>query len=234
MANKYLLGCLLKKVHYSWSPLMVRQLSQPYMASLEQRLDDRRREGAVILPPAEDVFRAFCMLPLDKVNVVILGQDPYHGIGQAHGLAFSVLPGVKVPPSLRNIYRELEQDVGCAIPVDGCLDRWLEQGVLLLNNVLTVEQGQAGSHKNLGWELFTDSIISEINRRCRGVVFLLWGGAAQKKACQVDRSKHCVLQAPHPSPLSSYRGFFGCKHFSSANHYLVSQGKKAIDWQIGD
>ncbi|ROS04929.1 uracil-DNA glycosylase [Sinobacterium caligoides] len=224
----------IKRLPSCWQELLTTQMQQPYMSKLTKELSARAKQGATIYPPADKVFHAFDALPLKSIKVVILGQDPYHGEGQAHGLSFSVECGVKVPPSLRNIFRELHDDLGIELPPHGCLDSWVDQGVLLLNNVLTVEKGQAGSHRKLGWEQFTDRVIDTINSQCEGVVFILWGGPAQQKAKNVDDSRHCVLQAPHPSPLSSYRGFFGCKHFSMANDYLAGNDKKAVDWNIRD
>ncbi|MCL4160145.1 UNVERIFIED_CONTAM: hypothetical protein GTU68_039870 [Idotea baltica] len=179
-----------------------------------------------------DVFAALNMTSLDETKVVIIGQDPYHGSNQAHGLSFSVPNGVATPPSLSNIYKELKTDLNCSIPVHGNLLTWAQQGVLLLNSVLTVEHALAGSHQHKGWELFTDQIVSLINQHTHHCVFLLWGAYAQKKGSSIDKSKHLVLQAPHPSPLSAYRGFFGCRHFSIANDYLQRNGRNAIDWQI--
>ncbi len=228
----YTLASGVKALKGSWRTLIQQQLTEPYMQSLAQTLQQRAALGATILPPAKDVFHAFETLPLEDIKVIVLGQDPYHGVGQAHGLSFSVPHGVKVPPSLGNIYKELVTDVDCSIAQHGCLDQWAEQGVLLLNNVLTVEQGEAASHRKLGWEQFTDHIIATINQRCEGVVFMLWGAPAQHKATKVDRQKHCVLKAPHPSPLSAYRGFFGCRHFSQANTYLLGRGHKPINWQL--
>ena len=192
-----------------------------------------RAAGTLVYPPAADVFNAFKVTEFKQVKVVILGQDPYHGAGQAHGLSFSVQAGVAPPPSLVNIYKELADDIaGFQIPAHGCLQHWAEQGVLLLNTVLTVRAGQAHSHAALGWETFTDRVIAMLNQEREGLVFLLWGSHAQKKGAFIDRNRHCVLTAPHPSPLSAYRGFFGCKHFSQANAYLQQQGLAAIDWQV--
>ena len=191
-----------------------------------------RAGGKTIYPPQKDVFNAFRFTACADVKVVILGQDPYHGPRQAHGLSFSVLPGIPAPPSLVNIYKELSTDIeGFQIPPHGCLQSWAEQGVMLLNTVLTVEAGQAHSHANLGWETFTDAVIAALNRHREGVVFLLWGSHAQKKGQIIDRLRHFVLTAPHPSPLSAHRGFFGCRHFSETNRLLQEQGKNPIDWQ---
>ena len=175
-------------------------------------------------------FTAFDLTPFKEVKVVIIGQDPYHGEGQAHGLSFSVPKGLKLPPSLKNILKELESDLGCANPTSGNLEAWAKQGVLLLNTVLTVRKSEAGSHQKKGWETFTDAVVAHLNEECEGLVFLLWGSPAQKKGKSIDRERHLVLQAPHPSPLSSYRGFFGCRHFSQTNEYLIQHNKKPIDW----
>ncbi|MDX1451545.1 MAG: uracil-DNA glycosylase [Oleiphilaceae bacterium] len=218
----------------SWQRRIGEQLEMPYMQQLRAFLAAEKQAGKVIYPPGPQIFNALNTTPFEQVKVVMLGQDPYHGPGQAHGLCFSVQPGVKVPPSLVNIYKELQSDLGLPIPQHGCLTGWAEQGVLLLNAVLTVEQGQAGAHQGKGWEQFTDRIIQVLNEQRQGLVFLLWGSYAQKKGQLVDRNKHLVLQAPHPSPLSAHRGFLGCKHFSQTNHYLQSQGLKPIDWRVAD
>jgi len=215
----------------SWTDLLAAEKQQAY---LEQTLDyvaKRRAEGVVVYPPKEQVFNALSATPFELVKVVILGQDPYHGPNQAHGLCFSVMPGVKKPPSLVNIYKELKQDIpGFEIPSHGYLQSWAEQGVLLLNTVLTVEQGQAHSHKHLGWERFTDKVIQQLNEYGEGIVFLLWGAHAHKKGAQIDTKKHFVLKAPHPSPLSAHRGFLGCQHFSKTNQILTKQGLQPINW----
>ncbi|WP_105187816.1 uracil-DNA glycosylase [Pseudoalteromonas sp. T1lg48] len=217
----------------SWSDLLAAQKQQAYFQETLDYVQQRRAEGVAVYPPKEKVFEAFHATEFDDVKVVILGQDPYHGPNQAHGLCFSVLPGVKPPPSLANMYKELAQDIsGFQIPEHGYLQSWAEQGVLLLNTVLTVEQGQAHSHKHLGWEHFTDQVIAALNEQGEGIVFLLWGAHAQKKGKHIDTNKHFVLKAPHPSPLSAHRGFFGCRHFSKANSLLVEQGKKPIDWTL--
>ena len=208
------------------------ELEQPYMAQLGEFLLAQKAAGKVIYPPSYEWFAAFDTTPFDKVRVVILGQDPYHGPGQAHGLCFSVLPGVKVPPSLANIYKELEADLGLTIPDQGCLTHWAEQGVLLLNATLTVEQADAGAHQGKGWETFTDKAIRVLNDQRDGIVFLLWGSYAQKKGAFIDQSRHLVLTSVHPSPLSAYRGFLGCKHFSATNDFLQQQGGVPIDWQL--
>ena len=184
----------------------------------------------MLFPPGPDIFNALNHTDFDNVKVVIIGQDPYHGSGQAHGFCFSVQAGIDIPPSLRNIYQELNQDIGMPIPRHGNLTSWADQGVLLLNAVLTVEASRAGAHQGKGWEVFTDRVIELLNERAEHVVFLLWGSYAQKKGRLIDRQKHCVLEGPHPSPLSAYRGFFGCKHFSRANQYLRQHGRPEINW----
>jgi uracil-DNA glycosylase len=187
----------------------------------------------VIYPPADDIFNAFHLTPLGQVKVLILGQDPYHGAHQAHGLCFSVLPDQReIPPSLQNIYKELQEDLGCYIPNNGYLEKWARQGVLMLNTVLTVRAHQAGSHQKKGWEQFTDAIIQAVNAKDSPVVYLLWGRPAQSKIPMLTNPKHLILKAPHPSPLSASRGFFGCRHFSQANEFLKSQGMEPVDWQI--
>lgn len=217
----------------SWTDLLAAQKEQAYFQDTLNYVQQRRDEGVQVYPPQEQVFAAFKATAFADVKVVILGQDPYHGPNQAHGLCFSVLPGVKPPPSLANMYKELAQDIdGFTIPKHGYLDSWAKQGVLLLNTVLTVEQGQAHSHKHLGWEHFTDVVIEKLNTHGSGIVFLLWGSHAQKKGKHIDTNKHIVLKAPHPSPLSAHRGFFGCKHFSQANEALIRQGKQPIDWVL--
>lgn len=214
-----------------WQQGLMPELNQPYMQALEHFLQQQRESGAVLYPPQQQVFAALEQTPLDNIKVVILGQDPYHGDGQANGLAFSVADGIKTPPSLKNIYKELHSDLGLAMPEHGNLQHWTEQGVLLLNAVLTVEQQQAASHQGQGWEQFTDKVIELINQQCEHVVFLLWGAYAQRKGKKIDSSRHRVLSSVHPSPLSAYRGFFGCRHFSQSNEYLQQWGKTPIDWQ---
>jgi len=216
----------------SWQAVLDDQFQQPYMLQLKAFLQEQKAARKVIYPHSDHWFHALEATPLDQVKVVILGQDPYHQPGQAHGLCFSVLPGVKVPPSLVNIYKELEADLGLPRPDHGYLEAWAQQGVLLLNSVLTVEQSSAGAHQGKGWELFTDQVIQAVNQHCDNVVFLLWGSYAQKKGACIDQTRHLVLKAPHPSPLSAHRGFLGCKHFSQANQYLQDSGKAAIDWQV--
>ncbi len=215
----------------SWLAVMGDAFEQPYMQKLRAFLLEEKR-GQTVYPPGADIFNAFWATPFDDVRVVILGQDPYHGAGQAHGLCFSVRPDVRPPPSLVNIFQEIRTDVGVPLPDNGNLLPWAKQGVLLLNSVLTVRAGQPQSHAGQGWEQFTDRAISELNRRREGLVFALWGSPAQKKAQSVDRSRHLVLTAPHPSPLAAHRGFFGCKHFSQINAHLVSRGQAPINWAL--
>ncbi|TMP38621.1 uracil-DNA glycosylase [Pseudoalteromonas rubra] len=217
----------------TWSDVLGHEKQEAYFQDTLNYVAERRAQGVTVYPPQEQVFEAFKVTAFDQVKVVILGQDPYHGPNQAHGLCFSVLPGVKAPPSLANMYKELAQDIpGFQIPNHGYLLPWAEQGVLLLNTVLTVEQGQAHSHKHLGWERFTDAVIAQLNQHSEGVVFLLWGAHAQKKGKAIDQQRHHVLHAPHPSPLSAHRGFFGCQHFSQTNTLLQSMGKTPINWQV--
>ncbi len=222
------------QLHPHWLAWLGEEFEQPYMQQLRNFLLQEKQRGKVIYPPGPQIFNALNTTPPETVKVVILGQDPYHGPGQAHGLCFSVRPGVPAPPSLQNIFKELHSDLGLLLPAHGCLQHWAEQGVLLLNAVLTVERGRAGSHQGQGWERFTDRVVAEINQRLEGVVFLLWGSQAQKKAAQVDPKRHRVLKAPHPSPLSAHRGFFGCRHFSKANDWLKTQGRSPVDWQLPD
>ncbi len=219
-----------------WQQIIQQEQSQDYYCQLQTDIAKQRAQGIAIFPEQANVFRAFEFNDLPDINVVILGQDPYHGIldntPQAHGLAFSVQQGIKVPPSLVNIYKELCADIeGFITPEHGDLTSWAKQGVLLLNTVLTVQQGKAHSHAKLGWEVFTDKIIEQINQKNNGCVFILWGAHAQKKGRNIDSNKHLLLNGPHPSPLSAYRGFFGCKHFSKANTWLTEKGKKAVKWQ---
>lgn len=216
----------------SWWDVLGKEFDQPYMQQLKAFLQLEKNNEKVIYPPSSQWFSAFNETPFDQVRVVILGQDPYHGPGQAHGLCFSVLPGVKVPPSLANIYKELASDVGFIQPTHGCLTSWAKQGVLLLNATLTVEQAHAGAHQSKGWEQFTDQAIRAINNQSEAAVFLLWGSHAQKKGAFIDQSRHLVLKSVHPSPLSAYRGFLGCKHFSATNNYLQQHGRQPIDWQL--
>jgi uracil-DNA glycosylase len=220
------------RLHPSWLDRIGGEFGEPYMAELKRFLVAEKERGKHIFPKGANWFRALDLTPLEAVRIVILGQDPYHGPGQAHGLCFSVPNGVQPPPSLVNIYKELESDLGIRAPGHGFLEHWARQGVLLLNSVLTVEMGRAASHRERGWERFTNRIIAEVNAKSEPVVFMLWGSYAQKKAAFVDTSKHLVLKAPHPSPLSAHSGFFGCRHFSKANAFLESRGIKPIDWAL--
>lgn len=214
-----------------WYEALKEEFKKPYYKELFSKVNQEYRTTK-IFPPAADIFNAFHLTPLENVKVVILGQDPYHNDGQAHGLCFSVKKGVAVPPSLVNIYKELHDDLGCTIPNHGYLIKWAEQGVLMLNTVLTVRAHQANSHRGMGWESFTDAAIMELNKQDRPMVFILWGSPAQRKKAMLNNPKHLILQAPHPSPLSSYRGFFGSKPFSQTNEFLEKNGIKSIDWQI--
>lgn len=218
----------------TWKEALLGEKEQPYFKALMQFLAAERARGATIYPAPSDTFNALQFTPFECVKVVIIGQDPYHGPNQAHGLCFSVRRGVPPPPSLVNIFKELNTDLGIEIPAHGYLESWARQGVLLLNAVLSVEAGKPQSHANKGWEQFTDRVIRELNDRRSGLVFLLWGAYAWKKGAMIDRAKHCVLQAPHPSPLSAHRGFLGCKHFSQANSYLKLHDKEPIDWRLGE
>jgi uracil-DNA glycosylase len=220
------------KLEPSWKARVGDYLKRDDMKTLSAFLRERRAKGARIYPPGPKIFAAFDATPFDAVKVVILGQDPYHGPGQAHGLCFSVLPGVAVPPSLDNIFKEIQRDLGIARPDHGCLLPWAQRGVLLLNAVLTVEEGRAGAHQGKGWEGFTDHIVDVLNREREGLAFLLWGSYAQAKGKVIDTRRHRVLKAPHPSPLSAHRGFLGCGHFSATNEYLASHGQAAIDWSL--
>jgi len=214
----------------SWKTRLVDEFGMPHMLELRQYLLERKRSGAIIYPPGDLIFNALNTTPYEAVKVVILGQDPYHGPGQAHGLCFSVQGGVALPPSLRNIFKELQDDLGSARVSGGNLQSWAEQGVLLLNSVLTVERGQAAAHQGKGWELFTDRVVRELNDGRDGLVFMLWGSYALKKGAVIDRDRHLVLTAPHPSPLSAHRGFFGCRHFSKANEWLQQHEEAPINW----
>ena len=220
------------KLHHSWLEPLAAEFESPYMQTLRSFLIEEKANGKRIFPKGGEYFCALDLTPLDEVRVVILGQDPYHGPGQAHGLCFSVQHGVRPPPSLVNIYKELQSDLGIARPAHGYLEAWARQGVLLLNSVLTVEMGQAASHQGKGWERFTDAVIAQVNRRTEPVVFMLWGSYAQRKAAYVDATRHLVLKAPHPSPLSAHNGFFGCRHFSKANAFLKSNNMRPIDWAL--
>ena len=216
----------------SWLRHLQSEFEQDYMQSLRGFLAAQEKAGKKIFPKGDEFFNAFAHTPLERVKVVIVGQDPYHGEGQAHGLCFSVRPGVRPPPSLKNIFKEIHSDLGIAIPNYGDLTAWADQGVLLMNSVLSVESGKAASHRGKGWEQFTDRVIEVINRQRQGVVFMLWGSYAQNKGAIIDSARHCVLQAPHPSPLSAHRGFLGCGHFSAANAYLQARGEIPIDWSL--
>lgn len=216
-----------------WSDVLEGEKQQPYFKQILEHISERRKAGITVYPPNKDMFNAFSLTAFSDIKVVILGQDPYHGPDQAHGLAFSVKGNVRVPPSLVNIYKELASNIdGFAIPQHGNLTSWAEQGVLLLNTVLSVEAGNAHSHANIGWERFTDKVIEQINQHTVGTLFLLWGSHAQKKGKMIDATKHCILNAPHPSPLSAHRGFLGCRHFSQVNQYLESQNRTPINWQL--
>ncbi|MFN3530830.1 MAG: uracil-DNA glycosylase [Bacteroidia bacterium] len=213
----------------SWRNELAPEFENAYFRSLNEHLTCEYREH-ILYPKPEAIFRAFELTPFDQVKVVILGQDPYHGPGQANGLSFSVPHGVKMPPSLVNIFKEIKNDLGTHLPDDGNLENWAKQGVLLLNSILTVTAGKAGAHRKLGWESFTDAAIKALNSKRQGLVFLLWGNYAINKSELIDPSKHLVLKAPHPSPLSAYHGWFGCKHFSQTNEWLINQGQSAIQW----
>ena len=217
----------------TWKDMLGAEKQAPYFQNILQHVSQQRASGKTVYPPQEDVFNAFKYTEFEDVKVVILGQDPYHGPGQAHGLCFSVKPGIKTPPSLVNMYKELHQSVpGFQIPNHGYLQKWAEQGVLLLNTVLTVEQGNAHSHSKIGWETFTDKVIAQLNEHRNGIVFMLWGSHAQKKGAFIDQSRHKVLKTTHPSPLSAHRGFLGSGHFKLCNELLVQQGKPPVDWQV--
>lgn len=214
----------------SWRDVIGGEFDQPYMHALQEFLLQEKNSGRDVYPKDADIFNALNTTPFEKVDVVIIGQDPYHGQDQAHGLAFSVRAGLALPPSLVNIYKEIESEFGVKMPRRGDLTGWAEQGVLLLNATLTVQAAHAGSHQGRGWEPFTDSIIRALNERDRNIVFMLWGAYAQKKGAFIDRKKHLVLEAPHPSPLSAHRGFLGCGHFKKSNDYLAAHGRKPVDW----
>ena len=219
------------RIDSSWRALLGDEFESEYMVTLSEFLRTEKQLGKSVYPPGEQIFAAFNATPVDRVQVVILGQDPYHGAGQAHGLCFSVLPGIAKPPSLVNIFKEIETDLGVPMPQGGTLSGWAEQGVLLLNSVLTVEHSRAGSHQGKGWEQFTDRVVARLAEERDHLAFLLWGSYAQKKGAQIDRRRHLVLSAPHPSPLSAHRGFFGSKHFSATNNYLRENGFTGINWQ---
>lgn len=220
-------------INNDWLQPLQKEFSKPYYRKLFETVKSEYSRYQVF-PPSDDIFNAFHLTPLSEVKVVILGQDPYHNINQAHGLCFSVQPTVEIPPSLVNIYQELHDDLGCRIPNNGYLVKWAKQGVLLLNTVLTVRAHQANSHQNIGWEQFTDAVIEILDQQNRPMVFLLWGKPAQRKKAMLHNPNHLILEAPHPSPLSAYRGFFGCRHFSTTNRFLEEHGLEPIDWQIED
>lgn len=225
------MGKINPNIEESWKKVLSSEFLSPYFSQLKRFLLEEKRQYTVF-PPGKMIFNAFYCTPFDRVKVVLLGQDPYHGFGQAHGLCFSVPDGVPHPKSLVNIFKELEQDVQVAIPKSGNLEKWAKQGMLLLNATLTVRAHQAGSHQNRGWEQFTDAVIRAISEKKENVVFLLWGNYAQAKEVLIDTSKHLVLKTVHPSPLSASRGFFGCRHFSKTNAYLLQTGQQPIDWDL--
>lgn len=217
------------KIEESWKAVLADEFEKPYFTELTEFVR-REYQTTTIYPPPQLIFNAFAHTPFEQVRVVLLGQDPYHGAGQAHGLCFSVRDGVRPPPSLQNIFKEIQTDIGAPIPISGSLERWADQGVFLLNATLTVRAGQAGSHQNKGWETFTDTVIQQLAEQKEHLVFLLWGNYARQKAALIDRKKHLILEAPHPSPFSAHTGFFGCKHFSKTNTYLAEHGFMPIDW----
>lgn len=218
------------KIDESWKKVLLEEFQKDYMRTLREFLVQEIRQKKTIYPQGEDIFSAFNLTPFSQVKVVVIGQDPYHGPGQAHGLCFSVKPPVPPPPSLVNIFKEIQSDLGIARPQNGSLTSWAGQGVLLLNSILTVERGKPLSHQNRGWETFTDKVVEILNEEKKDLVFVLWGAPAQKKGAKVDGKKHLVLKAPHPSPLSAHRGFLGCRHFSKINQFLRQKGKKEINW----
>jgi len=220
------------KIEDSWKVALKDEFQSSYFPMIKEFLLEEKKKKKVFYPPGSLILNAFNLCPFDKTKVVILGQDPYHGPGQAHGLCFSVPMGIRPPPSLKNIYKELHDDLGIQIPEHGNLENWARQGIFLLNASLTVRRGQAGSHFNIGWEIFTDAVIKKLSDEKEGLVFLLWGSPAQKKGSVIDSSRHTILKSPHPSPLSAHRGFFGCKHFSKTNSILEKLGKGPIDWQV--
>ncbi len=219
------------RIHESWKKHLIGEFNQPYFSGLKNFLVEEKKSH-VVYPPGDKIFAAFDRTPFDDVKVVILGQDPYHGKGQAHGLCFSVPPGIPSPPSLVNIFKELHNNLDTPVPSHGNLESWADQGVLLLNATLTVRANQAGSHQNKGWEIFTDSVIRKMSETRKGLVFILWGRYAQAKESLIDDSRHHILKAAHPSPFSAHSGFFGCRHFSNTNEILLSQGQEAVDWSL--
>lgn len=221
------------QIEDSWKKVLSDEFEKPYFRELRHFLQQEKASGKIIYPPGSLIFNAFNSTPFDKVKVVVLGQDPYHGAGQAHGLCFSVQRGIKPPPSLVNIFKELKDDVpGFQIPEHGCLQKWTEQGIFLLNAILTVEANQPASHQKRGWEEFTNAVIQKLSKERSGLIFILWGAFAQQKTALIDETRHTVLKAAHPSPFSAYNGFFGCKHFSKTNEILTQKGEVTIDWQI--
>jgi len=220
------------KIESSWKEVLTEEFDKPYFSYIPLHLKTEKSQGKIIYPPGPFIFNAFNTTPIDKIKVVIIGQDPYHGAGQAHGLCFSVQNGVPPPPSLVNIFKELKEDIGMTMPDHGNLTKWAEQGVFLLNASLTVRAGEPMSHSKIGWAQFTDAVIKTISEQKEHVVFLLWGKFAQDKKILIDETKHLILRAAHPSPLSAYAGFFGCKHFSKANDYLMSKGIDPVDWSL--
>ena len=220
------------QIEASWKEMLMSEFSAPYFSQLKEFLLNERTKGKAIFPSGKQIFSAFDYTPFDKVKVVIIGQDPYHGAGQAHGLCFSVPDGIAPPPSLVNIFKEIKDDLGIEIPKKGNLEKWAKQGVLLLNATLTVQANTAGSHQGKGWEQFTDAVIRTVSEKKTGVIFILWGKYAQAKDALIDKSKHYILKAPHPSPFSAFSGFFGCRHFSQTNELLKKQGFEPIDWKI--
>lgn len=216
----------------TWTDILSPEKSKPYFIKIMDALAEERHKGKTIFPPQEDIFNALKWTPFDEIKVVIIGQDPYHGPGQAHGLSFSVQPGVTKPPSLQNIFKELQADLNVPIPPQGCLTAWAKQGVLLLNASLTVEAHQPQSHAQIGWHTFTDAIITSLNQHPKPIAFLLWGASAQRKASLIHNPQHLILKAAHPSPLSAHRGFLGCSHFSKTNTFLNDNGRQPIDWQL--
>jgi uracil-DNA glycosylase len=219
-------------IEESWKSVLADEFAKPYFKELRAFLLKEKAEGKIIYPAGPNIFNAFNSTPFDKVRVVILGQDPYHGAGQAHGLCFSVQQGIKPPPSLVNIFKELKSDVPFTIPNHGCLQHWTSQGVFLLNAILTVEANQPASHQKHGWEEFTNTVIQKLSKERSGLIFLLWGAFAQQKSVLIDETRHTLLKAAHPSPFSAYNGFFGCRHFSKTNTLLIDRGQEPIDWQI--
>ena len=216
----------------TWKDILGEEKEKEYFKNILSFIENERKQGKIIYPPNKDMFNAFSYTPFDKLKVVLIGQDPYHGPNQAHGLSFSVKEGIAFPPSLQNIFKELHDDIGCDIPKSGSLVKWAKEGVLLLNAVLSVEANKAASHENIGWQQFTDYVISRINEEKEGLIFILWGGFAKRKCQMIDKKKHFILEAPHPSPLSCYRGFFGSKPFSKTNEILRKLGKEEIDWDL--